>query len=107
MNIFPALFLFSVGAGSLSANIDPVQVEGNDLIAPDIYAQHSTAEKIHRLNITQQVTDLYRTLQPVKEEGVGVAYVGDECFAVYIKTENGLPEFIEQISVKNQKCVNK
>lgn len=107
MNIFPALLLFSAGATQVLANIDPIQVEGNELIAPGIYAQNSTAAKIRRLNITQQISDLYSTFQPVKEEGVGVSYVGNECFAVYIKTENGLPEFIEQISVKDPKCVNK
>ena len=107
MNIFPALFLFCAVAIPLSANIDPIQVEENEEIAPGIYARSSTAQDIRSLNIVQEISRLYRTFQPITEKGHSVALVENACFALYIKTENGLPEFIEQISVKDKKCIRK
>lgn len=113
MNILPnlfftlTLFLFSAGVNPLSANIDPIHVEGNEQISPGIYARISASEEIHRLNIIQEVSQLYRTLKPTKKNGIGVTLAEDECFALFIRTENGLPEFIEQIAIKDSKCVNK
>ena len=105
--LFLTLMLFFAGAGPLSANIDPIRPEGNELISPGVCARVSIAEEIRSLNIIQEVSDLYHTLQPTKKRGVGVALAEDECFALYIRTENGLPEFIEQFSIKDSKCVGK
>ena len=106
-SLFLALVIFLAEADSLLANIDPIRSEGNELISPGVYARASAAEEIRSLNIAQEVSDLYRTLQPTKKKGVGVALAEDDCFALYIRTENGFPEFIEQLSIKDQKCLGK
>ena len=110
MNTLPTLFftltLFSVGVSPLSANIDPIHVEGNEQISPGIYARISAAEEIRRLDITQEISQLYRTLQTTQKKEVGFELLEDDCFALFIRTKNGLPEFIAQIAVKDPSCVN-
>lgn len=107
MNILPALFLFSAGASPLSANIDPIWPEGNEQISPGVFARSSTAGDIRSLRITQEISQLYHTFQSIPKAGPGVSLAENRCFAIYIRTQNGLPEFIEQIFVKDEQCTNK
>ena len=102
-----SFFLFFAWVNPLSANIDPIHQEGNEQISPGVYARSSAAAQIRKLQITQEISRLYHTLQPQKKDGHGVELAENECFAVYIRTANGIREFIEQIFIKDPTCINK
>ena len=85
---------------------DYITPEGNLEIADNIYARASVAREIKAHNIIDKVIELYN--QDIKKMDDGITLVRDKnnCIFLYINTKGYKKNFINQMIIDDEDCLN-
>ncbi|MBN9564712.1 MAG: hypothetical protein J0G29_01245 [Alphaproteobacteria bacterium] len=108
ITLMVVLLVSSLSSFDCQAGIHDYAIPEEELqVAPGVIARSSAIASMKELNITERVVELYKSFKPTAEKGSSVSVVQDDCFALFIVTQDGVPSFLMQLYVKDrQKCNN-